>query len=286
MMAKLPWVLLAISVIFNFTFAGAFLHARSDLETADSPEAPAKMVADELGLSEDQKKAFAEIRAEAKTKADQLRESIVLARQELWSQIAGGSGDSEQISELNGRLAELYRQYRMLPGEHARRFLGTLDPAQREAAIERIRRHERHKYGYRRLLEQFDTNGDGRLDKEERARASEAFRSRRGGGRHPSRPGGPHYPRPGGTHRPGPGGGMYRSRQRGPTGGRPTTGPQPNGGQIRTWLLEEFDTDGDGKLSDKERSAAQEAIRARLHRGPSQPPRPREPIKHHPRKRG
>ena len=83
------------------------------------------------------------------------------------------------------------------------------------------------------ILKQFDKNGDGKLDEAERQAAREAFMKRRGG------------------------------RDRGKFGqgrpGGPVDGPKPR--IDRAKLIEQFDADGDGKLSPEERRKAMETLR-------------------------
>lgn len=258
MMRTLPWVLLAISIIFNFTFAGGFLLARSDEQVAGAPEAGTNLVADEFDLTEDQKKVFARLRGEAQTRAKEMRQSLLLARQDLRSEISSDSPDPQRVSETQDRLAELYRDYRRESSEHLRQFLEVLGPEQRKAVMERIRRREHSYRGGRGLLERFDTNRDGKLDEAERSRARKYF-----SGRHSrSRRHYPHY-RPPWPRSPG-------SGPRRPQGGRgprerggPATRPAPTGhryGSPQEWLRRWYDTDRDGNLSDEERARARKAF--------------------------
>ncbi len=125
---------------------------------------------------------------------------------------------------------------------------GKLDEAERQAAREAFmkRRGGPGKAGKGRpgkgrpggldraaILKQFDKNGDGKLDEAERQAAREAFMKRRGG------------------------------RDRGKFGqgrpGGPVDGPKPR--IDRAKLIEQFDADGDGKLSPEERRKAMETLR-------------------------
>ena len=45
MMKRLPWILLGISIIFNFTFATGFIHARSEAIEAQMPATQEQAVA-------------------------------------------------------------------------------------------------------------------------------------------------------------------------------------------------------------------------------------------------
>jgi len=287
-MQKLPWVLLAISIIFNFTFAGGFLHARSGYEAIQAPEAGTKMVADEFNLTEAQRKVFSNLRQEAQTRAKELRQSLLLARQELWSEMSCDQPDPQRIGEIQDRLAELYWEYRRQSSEHLRQFLAVLNSQQREAVMQKIRERERSHYWGRRFLERFDTNSDGKLDESERSRARQQFTGRHGRPRWPYPSRTPPWGRPPGSRfrherggpstRPAPAsrwpGGPQKwpprrpdAKAGGTLGGaeRPRTrqATQALPGQRRPpqWMLDRFDADGDGKLSPQEREAAMRAAR-------------------------
>jgi len=252
MIRKLPWVLLAISIIFNFTFTGGFLRARSDRQAVETPESGTKMVADEFGLTEDQQKVFSGLRQEARARTNEVRQGLLLTRQDLLSEMSSDSPDPQRLSEIQDRLAELYWEYRRQSSEHLQQFLKVLRPDQRRAVMKHIRDRERTRSAGRRLLERFDRNGDGKLDKDERASARQHFPPRhgRGKGSFPrGRP--PWYKAPGGarTH---------------------PAQPGRTNSKFYDWIRKRFDADGDGKLSDDERARAREALDTR--RGPRRPP--------------
>ncbi|MBR2125357.1 MAG: hypothetical protein IJ943_01315 [Akkermansia sp.] len=101
----------------------------------------------------------------------------------------------------------------------------------------------------RRMLERFDTDKDGQLSDEERAAARAQMGSRR-----------PHGER---AHRPqGPAGNAHPGNRRRPHGERQE-------------LIQSFDTDGNGQLSEAEREALRTAIQnrraERAQRGPHRP---------------
>lgn len=221
MTAKLPWILLALSLLFNFFFAGGFLHARDEWQPPETETEAVDLVSDRLELDEDQRRTLAELRRDAHERARRIRESIAQARQELWADINGGTVDRDRLNEVIEFEAEQRRQLKLLAGEHFRRFLGVLRPEQRRKMGQLLRRraaarwrdawprqfdadgdgrldeqekaaahkaYERRMDQFRRrhhdrLLERFDTDGDGRLSEAERAEAREFFRTRRPGRR-------------------------------------------------------------------------------------------------------
>ena len=252
MMRKLPWILLAISIIFNFTFAGGFLQARSELQDVSSkPASRTSMVADQLKLDEGQRKVYTDLRTKAHDEARQQREAIALARQELWSLMSDAKATPEQVRAAQVKLSELHEEYRKQMAAHFRQFFSVLKPAQRETLTERMRRHEKDHRGGRYLLEKFDHDRDGHLDEKERDEARRAIH-----GRHPG-PG--HYRGKGG-----PSGGRY------PTWKPPSRDPKRMEA-MRKRMIEMFDKDGDGKLSEAEKSEWRKAM------GWSGPRRPMPP---------
>lgn len=117
------------------------------------------------------------------------------------------------------------------------------------------------------LVEQFDADGDGVLSEEEKDTARETLESKEG----------EHHPgcdgmegEDSGHERGGPGGG-------GPEGGPPEDAYTVGGVPVPPPLLEEFDADGDGSLSETEIATLRSSLRERVRSGaPLMPPPPEE----------
>ena len=260
MMRKLPWFLLAVSVIFNFTFAGGFLQARSEALNAQTERTKPQALADELDLPEKQKETYTSLRARANDRATQLREAILLARQDLWAQIRGASPDREKIQQTQKRLGELYQEYRELAGDHLQEFLSVLRPDQRQMVIDKIRSHDRHHHGDSSFWSRFDTNKDGKLDDAERKKAHETM-MKSGPSRWRGRPRGPSSPRtmPAETMQ------KYDTNKDGKLDkdeqARMREGMRKKiADGFQEFLLKRFDADGDGKLSEAEQETARKAV--------------------------
>lgn len=97
------------------------------------------------------------------------------------------------------------------------------------------------------MIKRFDTNKDGKLDQDERAAMRAAAPDRPAGAR---------------EERAGPGG------QRGPGGPGGPGGQRGPGGPGGADRMKKFDTDGDGKLNETERAAAETAMRAEISSNP------------------
>ena len=105
------------------------------------------------------------------------------------------------------------------------------------------------------LLAEFDTNGDGTLDETERKTAREARRKamqERAGDRENAREG-----------KRGPRGKRRARGRRGLRGARAQRGVRGKRRALPPKLLEKFDTDGDGKLSESERSEIKKRVGSR-----------------------
>lgn len=105
------------------------------------------------------------------------------------------------------------------------------------------------------MIKRFDANNDGKLDQDERAAMRAAA---------PDRPAAAQADRSGG----GRGERAERGGQRGERGQGGPGGQRGPGGPGGADRLKQFDTDGDGKLSESERAAADSSMRATISSNP------------------
>jgi Spy/CpxP family protein refolding chaperone len=246
MKEKILYILLGLSIIFNFSFAGGFLQARSSVDTAEAPEEAEELVAEELGLTAPQQKTFSELREASRQRVEELQEAITLARQELWSELTAAAVDRERVGEAEEQLVRLHGELRQLQQDYFRRFMDALTPEQRRGVIDRMQRRRGLRRVRGRLLERFDADRDGVLDARERDEARRHLHKAAPGLRE-------HWRR--GPVAPG----------RGP-GTRPGTPPGrfDRRAAVRAAVMRKFDADGDGRLDDDERDAAMRSLRARV----------------------
>jgi len=174
---KLPWMLLTLSLVFNFFFAGGFFEARS---TGDQVQAEdgTQVVAQRLGLSDEQSRAYVQLRDDMAAKARQARESIFAARQELWGAVSGDLADPRRTQDLIEFEAEQTQQLRLQMAEHLGSFMRILNPQQRRTLMEAIQRREATHPFAGQAFQRFDANRDGKLDDQERAAVRERLGSR------------------------------------------------------------------------------------------------------------
>jgi len=238
MMRKLPWILLALSITFNFAFTGGLLEAQSARQKAVEPERTpgdmADLVAEKLGLTDAQRKAYVDARTRLARQGAELREAMALAREERRAELAKPSPDPARVAQTEATIADLAHQMRLLAAEHLEKFAGRLGPAQRRRLGGMMRRRMPKGGRVPPALKRFDTNGDGMLDERERQAARQHFRD----------------VRPGWSRRP---------RTRGAGDGEARRRP----GALREQMRRRFDADGDGVLDDSERAEMMKARRQR-----------------------
>jgi Spy/CpxP family protein refolding chaperone len=220
-MNRLPWILLMLSIAFNVTFMGGFFHARtvadSSLPEQADEDVVADKVADEMGLSAEQRTKFLSLRHEMEGTLRDLHEAIELAHEEWLAETSKPSPDPEAVAAAQDELTRLQMESRKLRFSSFQQFMGILTPEQRRRASERMGRGmHHHGPGKEDFLRRFDTNGDGVVDDAERENARQMIGKKHGG---PSRrPGGPNGQyAPGGPKHPG---GMHPG-SKGPGGKRP-----------------------------------------------------------------
>jgi Ca2+-binding EF-hand superfamily protein len=116
---------------------------------------------------------------------------------------------------------------------------GKLSKEERGEAKEEMKKHMQEMRAKR--IKRFDADGDGKLNEEERAKAHEEMKKR-------------HSDRKPGDRKPGAGR---------PDGAKRPGGPGPRSPEFRKKMLEKFDADGDGKLSEEERAKARKEFHSK-----------------------
>jgi uncharacterized membrane protein len=210
MMARLPWILLGLSVLFNFFFAGGFLQAKDELTTVSGEQGALDELADRLDLTAEQRQAYLRLKRDAREHAAEVRSAVEDIRERFWDELAGDTPNAEELAELHRLEAEQRFRGRLMMARRLREFADTFTPGQRRQFVRMVRRrldeHRRPRprpphdvrggrpggppntgpatapgaeMRRRMILHRFDTDGDGVLSAEERARAFEAIRARR-----------------------------------------------------------------------------------------------------------
>lgn len=141
MKAWLPWVLLAVSVAFNGLFAVGMLMARARHRRLATPEGRAELLADELGMDEEQRAAHRELAKEFRVRREELRGRHRAEFQKAWAELVKDEPDERVLEEFIRTSGS--SEKRKLFVEHTRGLMKILQPQQRERAAEIIKGHHR-----------------------------------------------------------------------------------------------------------------------------------------------
>ena len=175
---RLVIALFALSLIFNIFFVIGALERRPPRGRL----AEITQAARELDLAAQQSSRCGNLRAEFRAEADLIGQELHQIRGEIADQLNADSPDSEELSELMQRESELILQRRSTATQHFAHFVDILTPSQRHDLGHRM--HPEHGPNERpadppQVVAQFDADGDGKLNDEERIEAHQAMGRRR-----------------------------------------------------------------------------------------------------------
>lgn len=133
MRARLPWVLLTVSLAANLFFAaGVAYTVYTERRVAESVEARVDLVADRLGLSEAQREALSLLRERAALRRDGMRDRSAPMRRAILDQVAAPDFDRARVLALLDDWGGERRLYFAEFAEDLHDFVRTLDAGQRE----------------------------------------------------------------------------------------------------------------------------------------------------------
>jgi len=134
MKTRLPWILLAVSVVFNAFFLAGFLRARSEAEKPRTFQEKADRMAARLDLDPQQKAQFENIVDEF----DRLRKERTPEREAFLAELVKEDPDEKTLENyVTGEAADEYRLKKL---SLARQFVALLRPEQRKKFTEMIRK--------------------------------------------------------------------------------------------------------------------------------------------------
>jgi hypothetical protein len=143
MKKRLPWVLLAVSAAFNVFLVAGALTARARHEWKRTPEGRADVLADRLGMDEEQRAAYLELVRAFEPVHREMRGRRGEEYRTVWTELAKDRPDESVFDEfVRARGSSEWRR-RFL--EHARSLVRILRPEQRRRVAEVMERlHRRH----------------------------------------------------------------------------------------------------------------------------------------------
>ncbi len=135
--ARLPWVLLTVSLALNLFFAGGAIYTKLTAEQwASESEQRLEVVVERLELSADRRAGLEALRERVQMRMASLRGGWRESRKEMLAELARPELDRARVKELmqRGMTARAALFEELLVDLHA--YLGTLSDAQRRSFLE------------------------------------------------------------------------------------------------------------------------------------------------------
>jgi len=146
MMRKLPWVLFAVSLVFNVMFLAARYGVAARLERARSPGGAEALAMDRLGLDQAQRDAFRRLRDRVREAVMENRQRNDLAVASFWEEMAEEQPNPDRVSALLEEMAgHVNRQNQVYAGA-ALELMRNLSAEQRETFRRMLREHRIFRY--------------------------------------------------------------------------------------------------------------------------------------------
>lgn len=139
MRAKLPWILLAGSVLLNVFFAAGVIYSKMTVEhLREAPSARLDYLADELDLDRGEREALQELRRTVGERRAAMREETGPLRQALVEQMAEPGFDRARFEALMAARSERFVSYMSDVLEDTHGFLAGLPPEKRQAFLAKM----------------------------------------------------------------------------------------------------------------------------------------------------
>ena len=134
MKAKLPWILLAVSLAFNVFFAAGYVRAKSRMAKRRGFKGWARTIARKLDLDDRQQQELESIVGEF----DQLRKDRAPQRDAFMAELIKDEPDEKLLEEFMA--GEAAKTRRLAKLALMRKFIGLLTPQQREQFVQSVKR--------------------------------------------------------------------------------------------------------------------------------------------------
>ena len=169
--------LLICSALFNLFFiAGAMMGwGQTDARPLrqNGHAAAVEQIVSEMGLDARQRDAFELLRIEFEEESEILDDQILTVKNKVSMELRNESPDLDALSMLMQEKTRLRDERRRAGSLRFEEFLEYLNPEQRRILAQRLDRHRstRRPGHMKRMLEEFDHDGDGDLDPQEQQEA-------------------------------------------------------------------------------------------------------------------
>lgn len=134
MKAKVPWILLAVSLAFNVFFAVGYVQAKNRMAKRRGFKGRARIMASKLGLDDRQQQAFESILGEF----DQLRKNRAPQWDAFMAELIKDKPDEKLLEEFMAGEAATKRRLASLA--MWRKFINLLRPEQREMYVQLMKK--------------------------------------------------------------------------------------------------------------------------------------------------
>ena len=134
MKAKLPWILLAISLAFNALFTVGYFQARKQMEEARTFRGRTEAFARELGLDAEQYEIFSQLRDQF----EQLRLQIAPQQEAFLDELIKENPDQKVLEDFC--VGDFRNQLRLERLALMQKFVKMLRPDQRQMFVQKVKK--------------------------------------------------------------------------------------------------------------------------------------------------
>ncbi|MCG8598263.1 MAG: Spy/CpxP family protein refolding chaperone [Kiloniellales bacterium] len=132
-MRRLPWLLLAVSVVLNLSMLAGFFYTEHAARRVADPALRLVKVSEALSLTPEQFEAFKTLQDSLWERRQMFREYMEPVRRGMTEALMAESFDRESYRQVMSKRQEVREEYFLQVGEELHDFLQSLSPEQRAA---------------------------------------------------------------------------------------------------------------------------------------------------------
>jgi Spy/CpxP family protein refolding chaperone len=130
-MRRLPWLLLAVSIVLNFSMVAGFVLTEQEVSRVADPAVRPVEVSKALALTPEQLEAFKALQASLQERREMFREYMEPVRRAMTEALIEESFDREAYRKVISKRREVREEFFLQIGEELHDFLQTLSPEQK-----------------------------------------------------------------------------------------------------------------------------------------------------------